>query len=161
MLNLKSAYFYFLAIKIYISKFYKKIYFTTSYYNDSLKSKVPSQFYFFPNALLLSSFVHYKNFSFKISEINPDQFWLKNTSVKEKKNLHNFFWLNLIDRKNDASIIRKIINVWINKNNKYKTIIWESSVISKRIISWILNANIILTGPNITFKNEFLSSIAI
>ena len=161
MLNLKSAYFYFLAVKINFSKFFKKIYFTTKYYNKSLKSKIPKQFYFFPNALLLSSFVHYKNFTFKISDINPDQFWLKNNSTNETRKLHNFLWLNLIDRKNDASVIKKIISVWIDRNKKYKPIVWESSVLSKRIISWILNANIILTGPNIIFKNDFLESIVV
>ena len=39
MLNLKSAYFYFLAIYINLIKKLKKIYFTTKYYNRSLYPK--------------------------------------------------------------------------------------------------------------------------
>jgi len=155
MLNLKSAYFYFLAIKINFLKIIRKIYFTTNIYNESLKSKIPKQFYFFPNAFLLSSFTSYKNFIFKISEINPDNFW----SNKKSKNFHNFIWLNLIDRKDNAILIRKLILTWIQKNNKYKLLTWKSEVISVRIISWILNANIILSNTNQDFNKKFLESI--
>ena len=45
------------------------------------------------------------------------------------------------------------------KNSKYKINIWESSVISKRIISWILNVDIILNNGMFDFKRKFLGSI--
>ena len=64
MLNLKSIYFYFLAIQISFIKFIKKIYFSTDYYNKSLESVTPQQFYFHPNPFLLSTITSYKNFSF-------------------------------------------------------------------------------------------------
>lgn len=87
MQYLKSIYFYFLAIKINLSATFKKIYLTTDYYNSSLQSKVPDQFYFFPNPFLLSSITSYKNFSFKMSRINLNTFWDKQPSlVEEKKN---------------------------------------------------------------------------
>ena len=161
MLNLKSAYFYFLAIKINIIKLFKKIYFTTDFYNKSLKTKIPKNFYFFPNPTLLSSFTSNNYFSYKISDFDHDNFWERRTTTKEELSLNTFLWLNLIDRKNSGSAIRKIINLWIKKNNKYKTTIWESSVISKRIISWILNAEIIINSSNIDFKNKFLESLII
>ena len=118
MLNLRSAYYYFLATKINIKKKLKKIYFRTNFYNNSLISKVPEQLYFYPNPFLLSSLTSHKNFSFKVSNIDPDMFWVKQSNEKKEKNLHNFLWLNLINRKNKDSIIQKIINVWIYKNNK-------------------------------------------
>ena len=161
MLSLKGLYFRFLAIKIAITKFLKKIYFITNYYNKSLKSEIPKQFYFYPNPFLLSSFTNYKNFSFKIKDIDSNNFWNKQSSKKEEENLHSFLWLNLIDRKNDTLIIQRIISAWINKNNKYKKIIWDSTVISKRIISWILNAEIILNNTDNFFKNNFLKFIKI
>ena len=161
MLYLKSAYYYFLSIKINFSKLINKIYFTTTTYNKSLKSKAPNQFYFFPNPFLLSSFISYKKFSFKISNVNPDKFWRNIVTSKEQNNLHSYLWLGLIDRKNDASIIRKIISIWIDINKKYESVIWENSIISKRIISWILNADIVLSGTNHIFKNDFLQSIII
>ena len=115
MLNLRGFYFYFLAFKITVSKFFKRIYFTTNYYNKSLKSKIPKQFYFYPNPFLLSSFINYKNFSLKVENVDPETLWNERFSKKDEKNLHDFFWLNLIDRKNNALVIQKIISIWIIK----------------------------------------------
>ena len=53
----------------------------------------------------------HKKFSFKIGEIDPNIFWIKQKSKKEQQDRHNFFWLNLIDRKNDGKSIQKIINI--------------------------------------------------
>ena len=41
------------------------------------------------------------------------------------------------------------------KHSKYKKNIWESSVLSKRIISWILNVDIILNNGSFDFKKKF------
>ena len=161
MLNLRGFYFYFLAFKITVSKFFKRIYFTTNYYNKSLKSKIPKQFYFYPNPFLLSSFTNHKNFSFKIDGVDSENLWNKQSLNENEKNLHNFLWLNLIDRKNDGLIIQKIISMWIHKNGKYKKNIWDNTTLSKRIISWILNADIILNNADNIFKDNFLESIII
>ena len=159
MINLKSIYFYFLAIQISLIKFIKKIYFSTNYYNKSLISKTPQQFYFHPNPFLLSSITNYKKYSFKIGEIDPNVFWLNKKNAWEEKELHSFLWLNLIDRKNDGKSLQKIIDVWMLKHSKYKRNVWESSVLSKRIISWILNVDIILNNGSFYFKRSFLNSI--
>ncbi len=159
MYKLKSIYFYFLAIRIRLIKVFKKTYFKTSYYNKSLKSKIPDQFYFYPNPFLLSSMSVHKNFSFDINEFDPYIFLKKRDSISEEKSTHNFIWLNLINRKNDGSAIQKIITAWIYKNSRYKDIIWENSVVSLRIISWILNADIILKNTDNGFKNNFFLSI--
>ncbi len=159
MLNLKSAYLYFLAIKISILKFIKKLYFTSNYYNKSLQTKKPEKFYFYPNPFLLSSFTNHKNFTFKISNIDQEMFWKDQGSIKDVKNLNNFLWLNLIDRKNDAKIIQKIITIWIYKNDKYKKLIWDSTILSTRVTSWILNSEILLNNKDENFKNYFLQSI--
>ena len=159
MFNIKSAYFYFLAIQISLIKFIKKIYFSTNYYNRSLKSRIPQQFYFHPNPFLLTSITNYKKKSFKISEIDPNIFWIKQKTTREEKELNSFLWLNLIDRKNDGKILQKIISIWMLKHSKYKKNIWESSVLSRRIISWILNVDIILNNESFDFKRNFLNSI--
>ena len=82
MFGLKGAYFYLVAIQVTLIKFFKKIYFSTKKYNNSLKSKIPSQVFFNPNSFLLSIISPYKQSSFKISDINPNDFWLesKNSS---------------------------------------------------------------------------------
>lgn len=160
MLFLKSAYFFFLALKINIIKKIKKIYFTTNLYNKSLESKIPRQFYFYPNPFLLSSLTSHKNFIFKLSDINEENFWSANiVNKKDETVLNSFLWLNLIDRKNEASTIQKIIFSWIQKNSEYKKLTWGKTLISKRIISWLLNADIILKNTDNLFKQNFFHSI--
>ncbi len=161
MFNLKSIYFYFLAIQISFLKFLKKIYFSTDYYNKSLISKTPQQFFFHPNPFLLSAITNYKKHLFKISEIDTNIFWVTQKKNQNQKELHNFLWLNLIDRKNDGRSLQKIINIWILKYSKYKKNIWENSVLSKRVISWLLNVDVILNNGLFEFKKKFLTSIIV
>ena len=159
MFSFKAAYFYFLAVKIVLISFLKNIYFSTNYYNKSLKTKLPEQLYFYPNPFLLSSFISQKIFTFKLSKINVDTFWVDFESQKEAEDLNSFYWLNLIDRKNDGSVIQQIISIWIKKNIKYKKKTWDNLNISKRILAWILNADIILNNADKNFKQIFFSSI--
>ena len=161
MPSLKAAYFYFLAVKILLFRFVKKIYFSTNFYNNSLKTKLPKQLYFYPNPFLLSSFVNEKMFNFKLSNVNIDIFWNEFDSPKEEQDLNSFFWLNLINRKNDGLAIQQIISIWIKNNNKYKNKNWDQLQISKRILAWILNADIILNNADKFFKESFFNSIII
>ena len=161
MLNFKAAYFYLLAVKIVLVRFLKEIYFTSTYYNRSLRTKLPEQFYFYPNPLLLSSFIDQKNFTFKLSKIDAESFWLNYKNEKEEENLNSFFWLNLINRKNDGFIIQKIILIWIKNNNKYKKKNWKNVNISKRILAWILNADIIFNNADKEFKKKIFNSIIV
>jgi uncharacterized heparinase superfamily protein len=161
MLSFKAAYLYFLAVKIILIRFIKNIYFSTSYYNKSLETKLPDQLYFYPNSFLLSSFVNQKIFTFKLSKINIDTFWNDFKSQKEEEDLNSFFWLNLINRKNDNLIIQKIISIWIKNNIKFKKKTWDNLNTSKRILAWILNADIILNNADKSFKQIFFNSIII
>ena len=158
MFGLKSVYFYLIACQITLIKFLKKLYFSSQNYNKSLESKTPQQIYYNPNPFLLSIITSYSNQSFKISEIDANVFWLEDKR-KETKQLHNFFWLNLIDRKTDYKNIKKIIYVWMLKNSKYKKEIWETSTLSARVISWILNSDIILNNSTFDFRKNFLNCI--
>ena len=45
------------------------------------------------------------------------------------------------------------------KNSKYKKKVWETSTLSARVISWILNIDIILDNANFEFKKNFMNSI--
>jgi uncharacterized heparinase superfamily protein len=159
MFSFKGAYFYFLAVKILTARFIRKIYFSTNYYNKSLTTKLPEQLYFFPNPFLLSSFVNQKIFTFKLSKVNIDTFWNDFESLKEEGDLNSFFWLNLINRKNDGEAIQQIISIWIKNNNKYKKKNWSNSQVSKRILAWILNVDIILNNSDRIFKENFFNSI--
>ena len=158
MFGLKSVYLYLIAHQITLIKFFKKLYFLSKNYNKSLNSKTPQQVYYNPNPFLLSIITSYKNQSFKISDVDPNMFWLEDKK-KDTDKMHNFFWLNLIDRKADNKKLKKIIYVWMLKNSEYRQKIWETSTLSARVISWVLNIDIILNNSTFDFKKSFLNCI--
>ncbi len=158
MFGLKGAYFYLVAIQITFIKFFKKIYFSSSYYNKSLKSKIPMQVYFNPNPFLLSLISPFTRRSFKMNEISVNDFWLESKN-KNISNHHNFLWLNLIDRKIDGKNIQKIIYLWILKYSNFKRGVWESSTLSNRLISWMLNVDTIINNGTFEFKKNFFQNI--
>jgi len=158
MFGLKSVYFYFTAYQITLIKFFKRLYFSSKNYNKSLESKTPQQVYYNPNPFLLSIITSYNNQSFKISDVDPNIFWLEDQK-RDSEQMHNFFWLNLVNRKTDHKKLKKIIYVWMLKNSKYRQRIWETSTLSSRIISWILNIDIILNNNTFDFKKNFLNCI--
>ena len=158
MFGLKVGYFYLVAIQITIIKFLKKLYFSSSHYNNSIKTKAPSQVYFNPNPFLLSIISPYKKKLFKINEINPNDFWLENKN-KNISEYHNFLWLNLIDRKVDGKNIQKIIYLWMLKFSNFKKKIWETSTLSSRVISWMLNLDIIIYNGTFDFKKNLFQTI--
>ena len=161
MFSFKAAYFYFLAVRILLARFIKKIYFSTNSYNKSLKTKLPEHLYFYPNPFLLSSFVNQKIFTFRLSKVNVDTFWNNFETIKEEDDLNSFFWLNLINRKNDSEAIQQIISIWIKNNAKYKKKNWSNLQISRRVLAWILNVDIILNNADKVFKEDFFNSIVI
>ena len=77
MFGLKSVYFYLIACQIILIKFFKKIYFSSKNYNKSLRSKTPKQIYYNPNPFLLSVIARSHGQIFKISDIDPNIFWLE------------------------------------------------------------------------------------
>ena len=158
MFGLKGAYFYLIALQVTFIKFFKKIYFSSSRYNNSLKSKIPTQVYFSPNPFLLSLISPYKKSSFKINDINPNDFWLENKKSKIKKH-HNFLWLNLLDRKIDGKNIQRIIYLWTLKYSNFKNKIWENAILSSRVISWMLNIDIIINNGTFDFKKKVFQNI--
>ena len=160
MFGLKGAYFYLIAVQITFIKFIKKIYFTSNHYNKSLESKIPIQIFFSPNPFLLSIISPFSKKSFKINEINPNDFWLENKTKKLEK-YHNFLWLSLIDRKVDGKNIQKIIYIWMLKFSSFKKSIWETSTLSSRVISWILNIDIITNNASFEFKKSFFQNIVL
>ena len=157
MFGFKNAYFYLVALQITFVKFLKKLYFSSNHYNNSLKSKIPVQVYFSPNPFLLSLISPFTKRSFKFNEISPNDFWF------DKKNYryHNFLWLNLVNRKTDEKKIQKIIYYWIIKYSRFKKKIWETSTLSSRVISWMLNVDIIINNGTFEFKKIFFHNIIV
>ena len=158
MFGLKGAYFYLIALQVTFIKFFKKVYFSSNRYNNSLKSKIPTQVFFNPNPFLLSIISPYKKSSFKINEINPNDFWLENKKDKIIKH-HSFLWLSLLDRKIDGKNIKRIIYLWTLKYSNFKNKIWENSILSSRVISWMLNIDIIINNGTFDFKKKVFQNI--
>ena len=159
MISLKNIYIYFLSIKRLIAKSIKEFFFSTSLYNKLLDSKIPSRLFFYPNPYLLSPLLNHKDLLIKISDEDVKNFWMTILNNKEKKNIHNFLWLNLIDRKNESKTIQRIIEEWILQYQKYKKEIWSDDLISLRIISWISNADVILKNNHKNFNETFYKSL--
>ena len=158
MFGLKGAYFYLIALQVTFIKFFKKVYFSSNRYNNSLKSKIPTQVFFNPNPFLLSIISPYKKSSFKINDINPNDFWLENKKDKIIKH-HSFLWLSLLDRKIDGKNIQRIIYLWTLKYSNFKNKIWENSILSSRVISWMLNIDIIINNGTFDFKKKVFQNI--
>tara|TARA_B100001029_G_scaffold179584_1_gene189721 strand:- start:1430 stop:3076 length:1647 start_codon:yes stop_codon:yes gene_type:complete len=159
MPDFRNSYLYFLSLKKIASQSIIKLFFSTNFYNKLLISKNPSRFVFYPNPYLLSPLLNHKSFLFKISENDADDFWPKDISKKENKNLHNFLWVNLIDRKTDVKIIQKIIVDWVSKYGNFKKDAWDENIISKRIVTWISNSEMILSNSEKKFEEKFLHSL--
>ncbi len=159
MVDLKSTYLYFFSLKKLIFKSIKEFFFLTNLYNKTLNSQIPSRIFFQPNPYLLTPLLNYESFVFKVSKESIYNFWEKKTSYKEKNSIHNFLWLNLIDRKNEKEIIQIIMKDWIKRFNNYRSDIWNENVISKRVISWISNSNIILNNTNKDFEKKFFNCL--
>ena len=155
---IRDSYFYLVAVQITFIKFFKKIYFLSTHYNNSLKTKIPTQVFFNPNPFLLSLISPYKKKSFRFNEISINDFWVegKNKNIYDH---HNFLWLSLIDRKIDGKSIQKIIYLWMFKYSKFKRRVWENSTLSNRIISWILNIDTIINNGTFEFKKNFFQNI--
>ena len=134
MFGLKSAYFYLVALQVTFIKFFKRLYFSSSHYNNSLNSKIPIQVFFSPNSYLLSLISPYRKRSFNLSEISLNDFWLDKKN-KQNYQYHNYLWLSIINRKKDEKNIQKIIYLWIIKYSNFKRRIWDTSTLSSRVIS--------------------------
>ena len=159
MIKLKNIYIYFLAVKKILIRTIKEFFFGSNYYNKLLDTETPSSFLFNPNPYLLSPFLNHKDSLIKISNEDVRNFRINLFKNKEKKNIHNFLWLNLIDRKNENEIIQKIIREWITKYSKYTKSIWDEDLTSLRIISWISNADLILNNNDKDFNKFFYKNI--
>ena len=84
-----------------------------------METITPKQIYYNPNPFLLSIIAPSNNQTFKINEIDPNVFWIEDKK-KNANQMHNFFWLNLLDRKADHRKLKKIIYFWMIKNSNYR-----------------------------------------
>ena len=132
MFGLKGAYFYLIALQVTFIKFFKKVYFSSNRYNNSLKSKIPTQVFFNPNPFLLSIISPYKKSSFKINDINPNDFWLENKKDKITKKIS---FLSCVIDFEKKKFLQIILDNGDPENSHYSEYFAANSIISEDLFN--------------------------
>ena len=157
MYSLKSIKLYFFSIlKLFFLNF-RNFYFRSNYYNNKLITIIPDRIYYKPSAYLSASLTTSNNDFYNINETTSELLWKVDRTDKLKfENLHNFLWLSRLDRKNSKTLIKNIINSWINIYFNYHPNTWEMKTTANRIIAWSSNTDITLEDSDKEYKKKFL-----
>ena len=146
-------------IKLSLEKI-KKIYFTTKYYNNSLKVTPPSRSYDMNNVPLLLE-LEDKNLK-RIELINRFQknIWkLENIGQKNLSALHKFSWLSKLDIKNQKQLAKNIMIEWLRKNQNYNQKNWEHDVTATRLIFWICCSHFTIRNDDMVFRSALTNNM--
>ena len=135
---------------IYINRFFfnfinqlRKIYLNSNFYDKKISNINKHDLIYKPSPHLLSSLIKYQKKKFRIEDFSLNKIWTENNlSKKEFKKLNNFFWIFSLDLKSSNSSVQKVIENWIEVNQKYDPKSWEFDTTSKRIISWLSNSKL-------------------
>ena len=155
-MNLKNSFNFIRNFKQNIRLEIRKLYFSSSFYNKKISKIGKKRLLYKPNPSIFDGLIKYnkkkKNIDeFLVSTIWEDQY----INQKKYKKLHNFFWLYSIDLKSSNKITQSIIENWIDKNIMYKSQVWETNTLSKRIISWISNSKLTYEDSSEEYKEKF------
>tara|TARA_B100000700_G_C15034916_1_gene852327 strand:+ start:715 stop:2370 length:1656 start_codon:yes stop_codon:yes gene_type:complete len=160
MYELKSIKLYLFSIlKLFFLNF-RNFYYKTNYYNKRLITFTPERIFYSPSTYLLSSLTSTGSDFYKISSTSPILLW--NTKRKEKlkfENLHSFFWLTKLNRKNSKTTTHNIIKSWIDLYFNYHPYTWEMEITARRIIAWSSNTDISLENSDRFYKKKFFLSL--
>ena len=75
-----------------ISQKFRKIYLNSNFYDKKISKTENRDLIYKPSPYLLSSLIKYQKKKFKIDDFSLDDVWNnKNLTIKEYKNLNNFF----------------------------------------------------------------------
>ncbi len=138
----------------------KKLYLKSNFYNNKISAIEIKNFTYRPSLSILSCLVKFDKKRIKIEELDKDNIWEnKLLSGNNLNKINNFYWLFSIDLKSSPKITQSIIEKWIEKNQKYNSLTWQTDILSKRIISWIANTKLTYDQSDIKYKNKFNFSI--
>jgi len=160
MYRLKSIKLYFFSIlKLFFLSF-RNYYFRSKFYNNKLVTYIPNRFSYYPSSYLAASLTSSGSDFYKIKKSSPELLWkINEKDLQNFNNLHSFFWLTKLDRKNDKKNVQSIIKSWINNFFNYDANTWQIEITSKRIISWASNFDITLEDSDKTYREKFFISI--
>ncbi len=160
MYRLKSIKLYFFSIlKLFFLSF-RNYYFRSKFYNNKLVTYIPNRFSYYPSSYLAASLTSSVSDFYKIKKSSPELLWkINEKDLQNFNNLHSFFWLTKLDRKNDKKNVQNIIKSWINNFFNYDANTWQIEITSKRIISWASNFDITLEDSDKIYREKFFISI--
>ena len=138
----------------------RKLYLKSNLYNNKISKIEISNITYRPSLSILSCLVKYDKKKIKIEELDKDNIWEnKLLGGNNLYKLNSFYWLFSIDLKSSPNITQSIVIKWIEKNQNYNSLTWQSDILSKRIISWIANSKLTYDESEINYKNKFNFSI--
>ena len=160
MYSLMSIKLYFFSIfKLFFLNF-RNFYYRSNYYNKKLITFIPERIFYKPSTFLCASLTTFSNDFYKITETTPELLWKVDIKDKLKfENLHNFLWLSRLDRKNSKTLVKNIINSWINIFSNYHPNTWDAEITAKRIIAWSSNTDITLEDSDREYKKKIFISL--
>ncbi len=138
----------------------RKIYFTTKYYNNSLKVTPPSRSYDMNNVPLLLELEDKNNKRIELINRFQKNVWkLENIGGKNLSELHKFTWLSQLDIKNQKKIAKDIIVEWLIKNNTYNEKNWHHVITANRLIFWICCSHFTIRNDDMVFRAKITNNI--
>ena len=155
-MNLKNSFNIIRNFKQNIRLELRKLYFSSSFYNKKISKIEKKSLLYKPNPSIFDCLVKYNKKKKNIDEFLVSTIWEEqNINQKKYKKLHNFFWLYSLDLKSSNKLTQSIIENWIDKNTMYKSQVWESDILAKRIISWISNSKLTYEDSTEEYKEKF------
>ena len=134
----------------------RNLYLNSFLYDKKISKSFNGSFEYKPSTYLLSSIVKIKTKKINIDEFVLETVWSnENLNQKQFKKLNNFFWIFSLDLKSSNSSVQKVIENWIEVNQKYDPKSWEFDTTSKRIISWLSNSKLTYDESSDQYKNNF------
>ena len=92
-----------------------KFYLNSNFYDKKISKIINNNFIYKPSPHLLSSLINYQKKKIKIEDFSLDEIWNNsNLSLKEYKNLNNFYWFFSLDLKSSKQTMQSIISNWIS-----------------------------------------------
>ena len=138
----------------------RNLYLKSRFYNNKISKIEISNISYRPSLSILSCLVKYDKKKIKIEELDKDNIWESELLSSNNLNkLNNFYWLFSIDLKSSPSITQSIIIKWIEKNQSYNSLTWQTDILSKRIISWIANSKLSYDESDTKYKNKWTKEI--
>ena len=138
----------------------QKIYFTTKYYNNSLRISPPARSYDMNNVPLLAE-LEDKNKK-RIGLLNRFQknIWkLDNIGEKHLEELNKFNWLSKLDIKDQKNFVKNIILEWLKKNENYCQKNWNHKITTNRIIFWICCSHFTIRHDDMIYRAAVTNNI--